>query len=117
GSELPCATQVLAPETVPHPCATLTFARLRSAPTPLLSLSTIVSFHAMVLGRSRIGGSRRRMPSEPPSAACCIASNLPATWISAFEGMQPRIKQGPPSRSLSTSVASEPACPALIPAP
>ena len=41
-------------------------------------------------------------------AARVIVSNSPATWIMAFDGMQPRMRQVPPSRSASTSVVSRP---------
>ena len=83
--------------------------------TPVLSLSTTVSFQATTAAMSTSGGLAKLTPWRPPGAAARRSvSTSEATWISALDGMQPRIRQVPPSRSPSTSTVSIPSCPARI---
>ena len=90
-----------------------TFAFLSSAPTPPVSLATIESFQAIVLAKSSSGG-----PIERPIAFSACGSRNPcaasAAWISAFEGIQPTLRQVPPTRSASTRIVSRPSWPARI---
>jgi len=59
---------------------------------------------------------RARMPSaECPPAKCVAFSNSSATWISAFEGMQPMLRQVPPGVCrLSMQAVFMPSCAARI---
>ena len=106
---------VLASEKRPKPCTTRTLARLSRPATPVFSLSTTVSFQATTAAMSTCGGLARLTPWRPPgSAARRSVSTSEATWISALDGMQPRIRQVPPSRSPSTSTVSSPSWPARM---
>ena len=105
---------VLASSNTPQPSTTLTLARLSSAATPVFSLSTTVSFQATVSTMSTCGGEASRTPCRPPCAARRMVSTSLATWISALDGMHPRIRHVPPSRSPSTRTVSSPSCPARI---
>ncbi len=67
----------------------------------------------------RLGQVEGRLLSEMPRGAPLpvawhMASNWLATWMMALDGMQPRIRQVPPSRSLSTMTVSRPSCPARM---
>jgi hypothetical protein len=49
-----------------------------------------------------------------PAAASATFSNSSATWIIALEGMQPTLRQLPPSLVLSTMTVSRPNWPARM---
>ncbi len=114
GPSLVSTWQVLASLKVPQPAMTRVLARFSNAVTPPFSLSTTVSFQATVWPMSSLGAALSEMPSFEPCAASAMPSNFDATWISAFDGMQPRIRQVPPSRSASTNTVSIPSWPARI---
>ena len=72
------------------------------------------SFQSTVFERSSAG-----LPAEMPSglsplAIRAIFSNSSAAWISALEGMQPTLRQVPPSFFASTITVSMPSWPARI---
>ena len=72
------------------------------------------SFHAIVRARSRRGGWSRAKPSRLPPTMPAASAKRSAAWISAFDGMQPRTRQVPPSRPFSSSTVSKPTWPVRI---
>jgi hypothetical protein len=85
-------------------------ARLSSPPTPPFSLATMPSFQAVVWARS-IEAEPAVMPACRRLAAFFTASNLPAAWMKALDGMQPTFRQVPPSLPASTMTVSSPSWP------
>ena len=79
-----------------QPATTCTPFFLSSVATPLVSLVTMPSFHRTVCATSMRGDSTW-MPSGESCANCPAFSNWSAAWISAFDGMQPMLRQVPPS--------------------
>ena len=71
------------------------------------------SFQPTSVGRSMVG-AEARMPSGESPACRHARSNSSAAWISAFDGMQPTLRQVPPRRSPSTSTVGMPSWPARI---
>ena len=65
-------------------------------------------------GRSRGSAAATRSPKGEACACPAARPNSAATWISAFDGMQPTIRQVPPRLACSTSTVSRPSCPARI---
>ena len=75
------------------PCTTSTLRALAIPPSPLVSLFTTPSLNARSLSRS-MGGAAYEMP-WPPSAL--TSSITDAVCRSALDGMQPTLRQTPPS--------------------
>jgi hypothetical protein len=92
---------------------TCTPALRSSVPTPPVSLATTPSFHFWVWSSAMVGCCTR-MPSGEPLANFFVLPNSSAAWISAFEGMQPMLRQVPPRRSPSTSTVAMPSWPARM---
>ena len=73
--------------------STSTLRRLASPTSPPVSLSTTDCFHSSSLGRSTLG-----LPNETPCVAISSVSAITrAACSSALEGMQPTLRQTPPS--------------------
>jgi hypothetical protein len=83
------------------PWTTSTFERSRR--TPSASPPTTERFQACTAGRSRT-----RLAPMPRSPSAAIRARSRAAVISALLGMQPALRQTPPSRSRSTSTTSLP---------
>ena len=80
-----------------QPATILTPAFFSSPATPLVSRPTMPSFQAIVRARSSRGLRGRdaeRVLARAPSAR--RFANSSAAWISAFDGMQPTLRQVPP---------------------
>ena len=60
------------------------------------------SFQSMVFDRSSSGWPAEMPSGLAPAAMRAILSNSSAAWISALEGMQPTLRQVPPSFFAST---------------
>ena len=71
-------------------------ASFSSCATPERPLRTTPSFQAIAVGRSKRGLSAST-PTSGPSVR--TAWNRPAAWMSAFEGMHPRLRHSPPRLS------------------
>lgn len=107
-------TTVLPSRKWARPWTILTLA-LRSRPaTPLLRRWTMPSFQATACFRSSFGSAAVRPKGVLPAAASVAFSNSSATWIIALEGMQPTLRQEPPSLVRSTMTVSMPSWPARM---
>lgn len=71
------------------------------------------SFHSTLRPMSR-RGEDTLMPSGEDSVKRLAWWNCSATWISAFDGMQPMFRQVPPRAWPSTSTVGMPSCPARM---
>ncbi len=81
------------PVNFPSPVTTSTFRALAIIETPPLSLPTTLFFQTRSFSIST-----RASPKETPCADSARASSIRlATCSSAFEGMQPTLRQTPPS--------------------
>jgi hypothetical protein len=83
---------------------------LKRRPTPPVRRSTIFCFHATIFFTSTLI-SPRPIPISPAS---CARSTTVDAWIIAFDGMQPTLRQTPPSFSRSTQITFLPFCAARI---
>ena len=81
------------PVSLPSPWMTSTSRRLARPAIPPVSLSTTDCFHSSSLGRSTLG-----LPNETPWVAISSVSAITrAACSSALLGMQPTLRQTPPS--------------------
>ncbi|MNG27855.1 hypothetical protein D3C84_1130280 [compost metagenome] len=78
-----------------------------SAATPVVRRSTMPSFHSTLLLISRVG-AETLMPNAECLLWCCVWWNCSATWINAFDGIQPMFRQVPPNDSPSTRMVEMP---------
>ena len=62
----------------------------------MVSRPTMRSFQATVLPRSRAGLAAEMPNGFLPEAMALSLANSSAAWISAFDGMQPTLRQVPP---------------------
>ncbi len=88
-------SSVWAPVNVPSPVNTWTFLCLARPARPPVSFSTAPDLKSRTPSRS-IDGSPKSRPWAFESAASAMTL---AMWSSALEGMQPTLRQTPPSRS------------------
>ena len=90
---LPFATlSSLGPEKLPTPWTTCTLRCLARPARPPVSLPTTVFFQAASFSSSIFGS-----PKTTPLALISLASSMTlAAWSSAFDGMQPTLRQTPP---------------------
>src|SRR5205085_1419100 len=87
------ARSSLGPVNLPSAVTTSTLRILAIEATPPLSLATTLSFQARSFSNSSFG-SPKEMPWEESAFASSITA---ATWSRALEGMQPTLRQTPPS--------------------
>ena len=88
----------------PSPIRISTFLFLRRVPIPVVSRSTIPSFHSTIFSRST-----ESLPTFTPIApAPWIELTSFEAWIRAFDGMHPTLRQTPPRYALSTIAVSTP---------
>jgi hypothetical protein len=81
------------PVNMPEPTTTRTLRIFAIWARPPVSLPTTLSLCAASLARSTDGA-----PNDTPMSAKCAASSITAaTCSSAFDGMQPTLRQTPPS--------------------
>jgi hypothetical protein len=97
-ASVPLSTKLAAP------ISTSTLWLLSRIPTPPVSFETTPCFHSTRRATSSLT-SLTLMPIALASAILC--SSEPAA-ISAFEGMQPTLRQVPPRNSFSTTVTCWP---------
>jgi hypothetical protein len=77
---------------VPTPCTTWTLRTFAMPASPPVSLPTTLSLNARSLARSSFGS-----PNAIPCEASALApSTIAAVCSSAFDGMQPTLRQTPP---------------------
>ncbi len=88
------------------PASTSTPLPFSSIPTPPTSFFTTSFLNWRSLARSTLGASTRM----PRSAAPRISSTRFAAAMRAFDGMQPQLRQTPPSAPFSTSAVFFPSC-------
>lgn len=109
------ATSTVLPSTnLAQPRIDFTPAFFSSPPTPMFSRSTMPSFQAMVLAKSIFGADADRPKGVLPAAASSSLWNSSAAWISALDGIQPTLRQVPPSGAPSTMTVSRPSWPARM---
>ena len=77
-----------------------------SRPTPPTIFFMTASLNSRSFAMSTLGASTRM----PRSAAPRMSSTRFAAAMSAFDGMQPQLRQTPPSDSFSTSATFLPSC-------
>ena len=92
----------------------LTLPRFSRPETPLVRRPTIWSFQAIVLRQIELRRARGYSERAFPERKLRRRMNSSAAWISALEGMQPTLRQTPPSFFASTITVSMPSCPARI---
>ena len=113
GPPSPSTSTVLPSINCAVPSTFLTPAFFKRPLTPPVNCATIPSFHAIEVFRSSVGDCRE-IPSGDFFAKPCTLSYSSATWMSAFDGIQPTLRHVPPQYCRSTIIVSRPSWPARM---
>ncbi len=96
----------------PSPCSQSILFFLNRKATPLTLAATVSSLCFIIARRSSLGGATTTPSAPSPWPA---SSNISEAYSSAFEGMQPMLRQVPPSvLRFSTTATFMPSCAARI---
>ena len=105
-------TETLPPEsTLPAPFSQSILFFLNRKATPLTFDATVASLCAIIFLRLSLGVTSTPSSSKPWPAS----ANISEAWSRAFDGMQPMLRQVPPSVAFfSTTAVFRPSCAALM---
>ena len=78
---------------VPSPIKASILFFLKRKPTPLTLAATVSSLCFIMAARSSFGAP---VITPKPASSCAASANFSDAWSSAFEGMQPILRQVPP---------------------